>query len=156
MSDAGFIVAMTSVSILAAVAVLWMAVYSRSKSREMEHRERLAMIERGLVPSPERDPAGFEQRLMPIRVSQKRSRFRSAGILMVGFGVALAILITFTGGAVEVGVGVGGAFIALGLAFIVNALIPDPDVPVPPADTRTTPLPREPLGPTAPPPRDMP
>ena len=41
--------------------------------------ERLAMIERGLVPSPERDPAAFEQRLMPVRVSQKRSRFRTAG-----------------------------------------------------------------------------
>ena len=26
----------------------------------MEHRERLAMIERGLMPSPESDPGGFE------------------------------------------------------------------------------------------------
>ena len=31
----------------------------------MEHRERLAMIQRGLVPAPETDPLGFESAVEP-------------------------------------------------------------------------------------------
>ena len=147
MGDALFVVMMTSVSILAAVAVLWIAVYSRSRVREMEHRERLAMIERGLVPPPERDPAQFEQRLMPTRISQKRSRSRSAGVLMIGFGLALMTLITFTGGAFEIGVGIGGAFAILGAAFFVNSLLIDQHpAPVEPSGS---PQAHDPLGPTS-------
>ena len=51
----------TTVLILAGVAVLWMAMANRRRIREMEHRERLAMIDRGLVPPPEVDPVRFEQ-----------------------------------------------------------------------------------------------
>ena len=57
------VVIMGSLGILAGVAVIWMAMQSRRQIREMEHRERLAMIERGLVPAPELDPAGFERKL---------------------------------------------------------------------------------------------
>ena len=56
------VVAMGSLGILAGVAVIWMAMQSRRQIREMEHRERLAMIERGLVPAPEVDPAAFDRR----------------------------------------------------------------------------------------------
>ena len=45
------VVMMSSLGILAGVAVIWMAMQSRRQIREMEHRERLAMIERGLVPA---------------------------------------------------------------------------------------------------------
>ena len=51
-----------TVLILAGVAVLWMAMSNRRRFREMEHRERLAMIDRGLIPPPEVDPDGFERR----------------------------------------------------------------------------------------------
>ena len=47
---------------MAGVAVIWMAMQSRRQIREMEHRERLAMIERGLVPAPEVDPGAFDRR----------------------------------------------------------------------------------------------
>ena len=148
MGEALFVVMMTSVSILAAVAVLWIAVYSRSRVREMEHRERLAMIERGLVPPPERDPAQFEQRLMPTRISQKRARSRSAGVLMIGFGLALMILITFTGGGFEIGVGIGGAFAIVGAAFFVNSLLID-DQHTAPVEPRSSTPSGNPLGPTS-------
>ena len=53
------VVMLCALGILAGVAVIWMAMQSRRQIREMEHRERLAMIERGLVPAPESDPAGI-------------------------------------------------------------------------------------------------
>ena len=34
---------------------------SRARVRELEVRERIAMIERGLVPPPEVDPRGFDR-----------------------------------------------------------------------------------------------
>ena len=46
--------------ILAGAGLMLGTIVNRRKIREMEHRERLAMIERGLMPSPETDPMRFE------------------------------------------------------------------------------------------------
>jgi hypothetical protein len=43
------------------------AATAKARVRELEIRERIAMIERGLVPSPETDPKGFEQRMQTLR-----------------------------------------------------------------------------------------
>jgi hypothetical protein len=113
---------MFALMIFAGVAVLWMAMHNRRMMREFEHRERLAMIDRGLVPPPERDPGGFESRTgvaAPERSGATRSR--SAGIIMIGFGLALMMLIAFAAREPEVGVGIGGAFALLGAAFVFNA-----------------------------------
>jgi len=114
-----------SVVILAGVAIIWMAMHSRRHIREMQHRERLAMIERGLVPPPEVDPATFERQtgIAPTPESQGAVRARSAGVIMMGLGLALLFLIAFAGGAPGVGIGVGGAFALLGAAFFFNALL---------------------------------
>jgi hypothetical protein len=100
-----------------------MAMQNRRVLREFEHRERLAMIDRGLIPAPERDPAAFESRTglvgQPERSGATRSR--SAGIIMIGFGLALMMLIAFAAREPEVGIGIGGAFALLGAAFIFNA-----------------------------------
>jgi hypothetical protein len=105
------------------LAVLWMALRSRWHARELEHRERLAMIERGLVPPPEVDPQAFENRFgaMPAPESPAVSRTRSAGIMLIGLGLALTFLISFAGRNFEQGLGVGGAFALLGAAFVANA-----------------------------------
>src|SRR5262245_57281687 len=116
------VVVMGSLSIIAGVAVIWMVMQSRRHFREMAHRERLAMIERGLVPSPESNPQGFEQAMARMRPpeSVNNSRMRSAGVVMIALGLALVFLISITAGEPAVGVGVGGAFAVLGLAFLVN------------------------------------
>ena len=44
----------------AGVALMLMAMKNRRYMRELAHRERMAMIERGLVPAPESDPVLFE------------------------------------------------------------------------------------------------
>ena len=94
---------------------------SRRAVREMEHRERLAMIQRGLVPAPETDPLGFESAVAPFEGDSLRSeRWRTAGTLIIGLGLALAVLLTFTADASNVGLGIGGAFIILGAAILLN------------------------------------
>jgi hypothetical protein len=128
---------MMSVLILAGVAVLWMAMQNRRLMREMEHRERLAMIERGLIPSPEIDPAGFERRtgLTDQPESRAAARSRSAGVIMIGFGLGLMMLISFAAEVPNVGVGIGGAFALLGAAFLFNSMLMgrrDPYAPLPP------------------------
>jgi hypothetical protein len=91
----------------------------------MEHKERLAMIERGLVPPPEVDPAAFEQRFSGSRaaVSPGGDRARSGGVILIAFGLALMFMLSFAAGAPGIGVGIGGAFALVGAGFFVNSLL---------------------------------
>lgn len=108
--------------IIAGAALMITAMVNRGKMREMAHRERIAMIERGLIPSPESDPAAFEAAagLGRRRESTAGVRFRTAGVIMIGTGVGLMMLITFAAGAADIGFGVGGAWAALGAASLLN------------------------------------
>lgn len=144
------IVFMTITVIAAGVALTWMAMMNRRRLREMAHRERLAMIERGLVPPPELDPAGFEAQagLPPPVENQGAIRSRSAGIMLIGLGLALMMLIAFVADASDIGIGVGGAFVLLGGAFLFNGMLlgrhspvrhTRPYVPPPPTPPRTEP-----------------
>ena len=101
------------------VLLILMGMYQRTKTLEMEHRERLAMIQRGLVPAPETDPLGFESAVGPYE-SDRSERWRTAGTLTIGLGLALAVLLTVTAEASNVGLGIGGAFIVLGTAILLN------------------------------------
>jgi hypothetical protein len=125
LTDETAVVFITLGVIAAGLAVIWMAMSNRSRLREMEHRERLAKIERGIVPAPELDPAGFESRAgLPRPVEHPGAlRSRSAGVMLIGLGLALIILITFVGNSSDVGVGVGGAFVMLGAAFLFNGVL---------------------------------
>ena len=124
MSDAGFVAVMFALIVLGSIAVLWMAMQNRQLQRELQHRERLAMIERGLIPPPEVDPAAFETRAGLAGQPEARgaARSRSAGIIMIGFGLGLMMLISLAAGEPEVGIGIGGAFAMLGAAFIFNSV----------------------------------
>ena len=110
---------------------------SYARVREMEVRERIAMIERGLVPPPEKDPNGFERAMN--RYDRARdlyhdrdwdhqlgrrspARYRSAGITLIGVGFGLMLLIGVAGGNPSAGVGVGGFVVILGVAFFLNSL----------------------------------
>ena len=122
------ILLMTFLVIMAGVAIIWMAMQSRRQIREMEHRERLAMIERGVVPPPEVDPERFERTMAlrhAARATESRggARARSAGIIMIGLGLALMMLISFAAESPSVAIGIGGAFAVLGAAFFFNGLL---------------------------------
>ena len=88
------------VAILAWVTYMIVATLSRHRLRELEIRERIAMIERGLVPPPEVDPRGFDRVMNRIDRHESRygsGRHRRAGITIMGVGFGLMFMIGFAG-----------------------------------------------------------
>ncbi|HEU4935362.1 MAG TPA: DUF6249 domain-containing protein [Vicinamibacterales bacterium] len=115
------IVIFVVVTIVAGVVLMVAAMNNRRKMREMEHRERLAMIERGVVPSPETNPAAFEAAIGDsVKDDDRSQRYRTAGVLLIGFGLGLIFVIGVAAGVPDVGLGIGGAWISLGAASLVN------------------------------------
>lgn len=110
---------------------------ARARVRELQIRERIAMIEKGLAPAPEVDPHGF-QRATEARssdemgtaihaISQHRKRrrpqrHRSAGVTLVSVGLGLMLMIGFAAEQPAKAVGIGGFVVMLGMAFIVNGM----------------------------------
>ncbi len=115
----GFGFVFSIIFVLGGFAVVLFGLQTRVKLREMRHRERLAMIERGLVPPEEEDRPHLRS-----AVSQDRQRRLSTlGVVVVGIGLGLMLLISVAGRAPSAGVGVGGAIVVLGIAFLVNAFL---------------------------------
>src|SRR5438128_3794758 len=142
------------VAIVGAFATAIIATISRARVRELEIRERIAMIEKGLVPPPEVDPGGFD-RAMGERERDRYAqhvryrpvgRHRRVGIILMGIGFGLMVLINFGGGDVGHGIGVGGFLVIIGLAFLINSLfesrdsgyLPPPAGSPPPSRTTTS------------------
>ncbi|HKB13761.1 MAG TPA: DUF6249 domain-containing protein [Vicinamibacterales bacterium] len=102
----------------------------RARVRELEIRERIAMIERGLLPAPEVDPRGFDRAMSRFERREYRrehrrgsGRHRRAGVTLMGVGFGLMVLIAFTSDEVSVAIGVGGFLVMIGIAFFINSLI---------------------------------
>jgi hypothetical protein len=120
-----FMIPMTAM--LGAFVYLIVRTTGRARVRELEIRERIAMIERGLVPAPEADPRGFERAMArhdTVVLRKAPARSRSAGVIVMGVGLALMFLIGFAGGEPGAAIGVGGALMIVGLAFFINGLLP--------------------------------
>jgi hypothetical protein len=124
----------------------WLIVKSivRARVRELEIRERIAMIEKGLVPAPEVDPRGFDRAMARrdgtdeyepysggYRYNRSALRHRRAGTTLVGVGLGLMLMIAFAGEDPQQGVGVGGFLVMLGLAFLVNGFLDRREPPNP-------------------------
>ena len=111
--------------ILSGCAIAVVAIMSRARVREAQIHERIAMIERGLMPSPEGDPAAFDRALHHQRqhavVRRDPGRWRRGGIVVIGLGLGMMVLFA-TNGESE-GVGVGGFVAILGLAFFVSSFV---------------------------------
>jgi phosphate/sulfate permease len=117
------------VAIVGGIIAAIVSTIAKGRVRELEIRERIAMIERGMVPPPEADPAGFERSLRSVESVQYRQsghRHRTAGIVVMSVGFGLMLLIAFTSGEVNVGIGVGGFLVILGLGFFFVSLLGAP------------------------------
>ena len=123
----GFSIAI--VAILGWVAVSIAGIVSRNRVHELHVRERIAMIEKGLVPPPEVDPVGFERRFDRMDLDLYRGydvgRHRRAGMVLIGVGVGFMFLVgagerslRALGGAI----GIGGFIIVLGVTFLLVSL----------------------------------
>jgi len=119
------------IAILGWVVVTVVNSIARARVREMEVRERIAMIERGLVPAPEADPNGFDRAMNRYERTRYRyerygyrthGRYRRAGITLMGVGFGLMFMLGFLTGDPRVGLGVGGFLAILGIAFFLNSL----------------------------------
>jgi hypothetical protein len=121
-----------SLIIAGGVFIIVTAMRYRAKVLEMAHRERLAMIERGLK------PAGSLSAPLPDRGKARSSRMMSGGIIVVGLGLAIATVIGFASREPEIAVGVGGAVAILGAAFIVTAYVKQHDTPAAEPDWQTS------------------
>ena len=112
---------------------------SKARVRELEVRERIAMIERGLVPPPEVDPRGFDRAMLLMQTRNRQrspGRHRRAGVILMGVGFGLVMLIGVAGGSMDQGIGVGGFFVIMGLAFFINSLFDHPAESYPPMPAR--------------------
>src|SRR5215831_11620945 len=132
------------VAIAGGIMVAIVSTIAKGRVRELEIRERIAMIERGMVPPPEADPAGFERSLRSVEDFQYRHsgagpRNRSAGIIVMSIGFGLMMLIAFTSGEVNVGIGVGGFLVILGFGLFLVSLWSTPPFPMPPPVDRRPP-----------------
>jgi len=130
-------------AIVGAFAYSIVRAVSYARVRELEVRERIAMIERGLVPPPEKDPGGFDRAMNRYERAREVSdrfgsrspgRYRSAGVTLMGVGFGLMLLIGVAGENPASGVGVGGFIVIIGLAFFINSLLGRYDPPPPPRE----------------------
>lgn len=117
-------------AILGAFVYIIIKTLAHSRVRELEIRERIAMIERGLVPPPEVDPKGFDRALNRLEDRDYRrdlrhapGRHRRAGVTLMGVGFGLMVMIAFAGESPRSAIGVGGFLVVMGLAFFVNSLM---------------------------------
>lgn len=137
------------ISIIGGIAVVIVSMMNRARLRELEIRERIAMIERGMVPAPEADPRGFDRAITRLEQAQRiqalsggaSSRHRRAGVTLMGVGFGLIVLISFAGESPSTAFGVGGFLVVMGLAFFVNALFDSRPADLPPAATPAAPPP---------------
>jgi len=146
LSDDTIIASMLALVILSGVVLIALTLRNRQRMRELAMRERIAIIEKGLIPPPEIDPARFDRfdrfdRIERLLTMQRRlnaggARYRSLGTMMMGLGVGLVVLLTFAAREPGVGLGVGGALVVLGAAMFLNGMMlahTGPDASVPPS-----------------------
>jgi hypothetical protein len=119
------------------IAIIGWVVYAivsavtRARVRELEVRERIAMIEKGLVPPPEVDPRRFEERMSRAtptyeydRYRYRTYRHRRGGFTLIAVGIGLMVLMfpSFR---------VGTFLLILGVFFLISSLFDSPRPPRP-------------------------
>ena len=122
------------VMVLSAVALIAIVLRGRQRLRELAIRERIAMIERGLMPPPEVDPDRFDRGLLLAYAIKRASnpkgtRYRTMGVMIMGLGAALFLLLAFAAGVPEVAFGVAGGVFVLGIAAYANGALISRDLP---------------------------
>ncbi|PYR31036.1 MAG: hypothetical protein DMF92_06700 [Acidobacteria bacterium] len=113
------------VAIVGGITLAAIKTMAKARIRELQIRERIAMIEKGLVPPPEVDPSGFDlamDRHERADWTAGAPRHRRAGITLMGVGFGLMVLIAFAGHDRSSALGVGGFLVVLGAAFFINSL----------------------------------
>jgi hypothetical protein len=113
---------MLGLAMVAGVTIIYMGLRQRAYSLELLHRERMAMIERGLVPPPEMQSyRGYDHQATRARGASTRAL--TAGIVVVALGLGFMTLIGVAAEAPNVAIGLGGAIVIIGAAFIIISIV---------------------------------
>ena len=135
------------IAIIGGLVIAALAIRSRARLRTLAHQERLAMIERGMTPPaegpafPDLPPWSWDDmRARRYRDAMKRARRyrddparrRASAVGMLGFGLALAVLVWVGGDAPRAAVGIGGSFGVLALTIFVISFMAKPESAAPP------------------------
>ena len=126
-------------AIIGAFVFIIIKTLAKARVRELEIKERIAMIERGLVPAPETDPRGFDRAISRIERRESRhgsGRHRRVGVTLIGVGFGLMLLIGVAGNSLSEGIGVGGFLVVMGVAYMINSFFEQRVDAHPPADYR--------------------
>jgi hypothetical protein len=135
------VVGLPLVFLIGGVIIVIAGMIFKARMLDLQHRERLAMIERGLAPPPEISPTGsVAGRAAP---SSRTSRAQSIGVIVIGVGFAFMCLIGIAAGAPQEAIGIGGAIVILGTAFIVRSMLVQA-APSTDSDSRLSPVPPPP------------
>jgi hypothetical protein len=128
------------VAIIGGISVAITSIRAQSRIRELQIRERIAMIEKGLVPPPEVDPGGFDRAMQRYdRPYSRARRLRSAGVTLVGIGLGAMLLIGLLTTSPRMGVALGGFPVLLGIACLVNSLFESRSPSLPQAEHKSLP-----------------
>jgi putative copper export protein len=103
-------------------AIAFYALWLDGKKRRLRHIERMAMIEKGLVPSSEADSIVAGQ---PFGRGEFR-RQRSSGVFMICIGIALGFMFYQQHQGFQ-SVWIGALIALIGVANLVNALFDERD-----------------------------
>jgi hypothetical protein len=104
------------VSIIGGLAFAAYAMWVKARMREVHHRERMAMIEKGITPPAEADSAKMDYQYQ----SSKR---RGAGIIMLFVGIGLAFMLGYGQGQGMRGYSIGAFIAFIGVAQLINAAL---------------------------------
>ena len=134
-----------AIIVISAVTLIAIALRGRQRIRELTIQERIAMIERGLVPPPEVDPDRFDRALLLAYAANRASnpksaRYRTMGVMLMGLGGALFLLLAFAAGVPGIAFGVAGGVFVLGIAVYINGSLIARDTPRTAALMPTPPL----------------
>ena len=114
------------VAIIGGFIIAGLGIYSQVRRREFEHRERLAMIEKGLTPPLSTGPEThqFERlnAILEMRASVE-GRSRRGGFVVIGVGLAAAFFLWMTAHDPDAALGIGGFLVILGLVIYVSSFL---------------------------------
>lgn len=120
------------VAIIGGFVIAGLGIYAGIRKREFEHRERLAMIEKGLAPSDPTPGATAQGTTADTpftllgqaagdRHEERALHARRGGFILMAIGFGIGFLIWMTDREVGDAVGVGGFMLILGAAIYVTS-----------------------------------
>src|SRR5262245_64978052 len=112
-----------SLAIAGWAAIVLYRMHLVGRWREQRHRERLAMIDKGIVPPWETDSQRLDAMMdwhpSTVLGGDQAAHSRRTGIILIGVGVGLSLMFGVLGTGRVMGVGL--LLVVLGIAFLISA-----------------------------------